>query len=88
VSNFLVVIHRGGEEKEGKGERGEEREGERREVEGREGGRLRHGFWGMDAPTEIDRHRDRKRDDRTDDERTHNLLREVMIVSLDFRHYM
>ena len=36
-----------GEEKE---ERGKKGKGEGEGGEGREGGRLRHGFWGMDAP--------------------------------------
>jgi len=39
---------REGEEKEERGRNGREKGGE-----GREGGRLRHGFWGMDAPVDV-----------------------------------
>ena len=39
---------KGGKGREGR--KGEGREGRRERGEGREGGRLRHGFGGMDAP--------------------------------------
>jgi len=39
-----------GEEKEEMGRKGREKG---REAEGKERGRLRHGFWGMDAPDRL-----------------------------------